>query len=148
MCIRDRNYSHPFEKAFPAENYQTLPHLPWSFGFYLSSHWTVPPLLIQFLLTPSFSLFPIGFPTAWFDWKSCVIRSCLFCWLYITICVLYCQLFCLKFLFFLFIFYLSLNLSLIHILEWWHIAVCTIVCGDAHTRSWGIPPRTYISGMG
>ena len=29
-----------------------------------------------------------------------------------------------------------------------HIAVCTIVCGDAHTRSWGIPPRTYISGMG
>lgn len=104
-----KNYSHPFEKAFPAENYQTLPHLPWSFGFYLSSHWTVPPLLIQFLLTPSFSLFPIGFPTAWFDWKSCVIRSCLFCWLYITICVLYCQLFCLKFLFFLFIFYLSLN---------------------------------------
>lgn len=55
------------------------------------------------------SLFPIGFPTAWFDWKSCVIRSCLFCWLYITICVLYCQLFCLKFLFFLFIFYLFLN---------------------------------------
>lgn len=95
-----KNYSHPFEKAFPAENYQTLPHLPWSFGFYLSSHWTVPPLLIQFLLTPSFSLFPIGFPTAWFDWKSCVIRSCLFCWLYITICALYCQLFCLKFLFF------------------------------------------------
>lgn len=104
-----KNYSHPFEKAFPAENYQTLPHLPWSFGFYLSSHWTVPPLLIQFLLTPSFSLFPIGFPTAWFDWKSCVIRSCLFCWLYITICVLYCQLFCEIFLFFLFIIYLYSN---------------------------------------
>lgn len=104
-----KNYSHPFEKAFPAENYQTLPHLPWSFEFYLSSHWTVPPLLIQFLLTPSFSLFPIGFPTAWFDWKSCVIRSCLFCWLYITICVLYCQLFCEIFLFFLFIIYLYSN---------------------------------------
>lgn len=115
-----KNYSHPFEKAFPAENYQTLPHLPWSFGFYLSSHWTVPPLLIQFLLTPSFSLFPIGFPTAWFDWKSCVIRSCLFCWLYIIIVALYCQLFCSIFLnfslYFLFIFKLFVFLRVFSIL--------------------------------
>lgn len=79
------------------------------FLFWSSSHWTVPPFLIQFLLTPSFFLFPIGFPTAWFDWKSCVIRSCLFCWLYIIIVALYCQLFCEIFLFFLFIIYLYSN---------------------------------------
>ena len=78
----------------------------------LSSHWTVPPFLIQSLLTPIFVhlLFQISFlsPIGMFR-KSCVIRSCLFCWLYITICVLYCQLFCEIFLFFLFIIYLYSN---------------------------------------
>ena len=46
----------------------------------LSSHWTVPPFLIQSLLTPIFVhlLFQIGFlsPIGMFR-KSCVIRSCL-----------------------------------------------------------------------
>lgn len=58
--------------------------------------------LIQFLLTPSFVLSISDWLPNRLDsiWKSCVIRSCLFCYLYTTIPFNICQ----PFLFFSFIF--------------------------------------------
>ena len=63
------------------------------FIFLLRSHRTVPPFLIQFLLTPSFVFFISDWLPNRLDSirKSCAIRSCLFCYLYTTILFCICQ---------------------------------------------------------
>lgn len=63
----------------------------------LSSHWTVPPFLIQSLLTPIFVhlLFQISFlsPIGMFR-KSCVIRSCLLLTVYYHLFILLSTILC------------------------------------------------------
>ena len=74
----------------------------------LSSHWTVPPFLIQSLLTPIFVhlLFQISFlsPIGMFR-KSCVIRSCLLLTVYYHPFILLSTILCIFFYFSFFIYF-------------------------------------------